>query len=97
MIDDIVLTYSDGTIPTQNPWKCTGTRNVTLSSDTVTVDGEPYLALGFTSVSSDNFSELAAMGANTVMELLDQPMDCYLTEGGAALLHLRLFHDFSMG
>jgi hypothetical protein len=44
-IDDVVLTYADGTVPSQAVLHA-GTRNVGISGQTVRVDGAPYFARG---------------------------------------------------
>ncbi len=64
-IDDVVLTYADGSVPSQ-PVLHDGTRNVTISGQTMRVDGAPYFARGFFDVGYDDLPLAAAAGANTV-------------------------------
>ena len=66
LIDDIVLTFSDGTAPTPT-WIHPGRRPVSVSRTTVFVDGSPYLALGFVDVPYRDYRQAAALGANTIM------------------------------
>jgi hypothetical protein len=81
-VDDQVITYSDGTVPTQNPWLYPGTRNVSISPTTASVDGNPYLALGFYDVPYANYAQVAAMGANTLIgDFAGPTSDCFLTGG----------------
>jgi hypothetical protein len=78
-IDDVVLTYADGTVP-QQPVLHTGTRNVTISGQTVQVDGAPYFALGFFDVGYDDLPLAAAAGANTVNGLgVNMAANCFNT------------------
>src|SRR5260370_743665 len=63
--DDVVLTYADGSVPSQ-PVLHDGTRNVTISGQTMRVDGAPYFARGFFDVGYDDLPLAAAAGANTV-------------------------------
>lgn len=64
-IDDLVLTYADGTAPARiNLYP--GTRSVSVSGQNVLVDGAPYLALGFFDVPRSDISQVQATGANTV-------------------------------
>jgi hypothetical protein len=81
LIDDVVLTYSDGTVPAQNPWAHPGIRNVSVSGSTVSVDGKPYLALGFSSVPPSAFAQVAALGANTLAAPSEINSGCYATGG----------------
>lgn len=67
-VDDIVLTYSNGTVPQQTILH-PGVRNVGVSGQTLTVDGAPYLALGFFDVGYEDLAAVAATGANTVQAL----------------------------
>ena len=66
LIDDIVLTFSDGTAPTQT-WIHPGRRRVSVSPTTVSVDGSPYLALGFANIPYRYYRQVAALGANTIV------------------------------
>ena len=80
LVDDVVLTYADGTAPAHvvlHP----GVRNSTVVGNTVQVDGAPYLALGFFAVNASDLSQAAAMGANTVVGLGDNnpAADCFNT------------------
>jgi hypothetical protein len=82
LVDDLVITYSDGTVPTQNPWLYPGTRNISISPTSVSVDGNPYLALGFYDVPYANYPQVAAMGANTLIgDFAGPTSDCFLTGG----------------
>jgi hypothetical protein len=85
LIDDVVLTYSDGTVPAQNPWAHPGIRNVSVSKSTVSVDGKPYLALGFSSVPPSAFAQVAALGANTLAAPSEIDSGCYATGGKGVL------------
>ena len=66
LIDDIVLTFSDGTAPTQT-WIYPGRRLVSVSPTALSVDGSPYLALGFAGVPYRYYRQVAALGANTIV------------------------------
>ena len=67
-VDDIVLTYANGTVPQQTVFH-PGVRNVGISGQALTVDGAPYLALGFFDVGYGDLAAAAATGANTVQAL----------------------------
>ena len=67
-VDDIVLTYPNGTVPQQTVLH-PGVRNVGISGQALTVDGAPYLALGFFEVGYGDLAAVAATGANTVQAL----------------------------
>ena len=79
LIDDISLTYVDGTAPPHvalHP----GVRSVNISGQNVMVDGSPYLALGFFDVPWSDISAVQATGANTVHGLspaVGNPADCF--------------------
>jgi len=76
LIDDLVLTYGDGTAPSRinlHP----GTRPVSISGQNVLVDGAPYLALGFFDVPRSDISLVQATGANTVHGLGGSGADCF--------------------
>ena len=78
-VDDVVLTYADGTAP-QQPALHPGRRNVNISDQTVQVDGAPYFALGFFDVKYDDLPQAAAAGANTVNGLgINMSADCFNT------------------
>jgi hypothetical protein len=78
-IDDVVLTYADGTVP-QQPVLHAGTRNVRVSGQTVQVDGAPYFAKGFFDVGYDDLPLAAAAGANTVNGLgTNMAANCFNT------------------
>jgi hypothetical protein len=64
-VDDLVLTYSDGTVPPHTVVN-TGVRAVGISGQNVTVDGKPYLSLGYVNVGYNDLAAVAATGANTV-------------------------------
>ncbi len=64
-VDDVVLTYGDGTVP-QSTTLHSGVRNVSTSGQNVMVDGAPYLALGFYDVGYYDLPLVAATGANTI-------------------------------
>src|SRR5579859_532927 len=79
LVDDIVLTYADGTVP-QSQVLHPGTRNVAISGQTVKVDGAPYFALGFFDVRYEDLSLAAAAGANTVNGLgINMAASCFNT------------------
>ena len=67
LIDDVVLTYSDGSVPVQTPSIHNGNRIVSVSENTVDVDGRPYLALGFVGTPQSAFTALRNMGGNTLL------------------------------
>ena len=67
-VDDVVLTYSNGTVPQQTVLH-PGVRNVGVSGQSLTVDGAPYLALGFFDVGYGDLAAAAATGANTVQAI----------------------------
>jgi hypothetical protein len=77
LIDDLVLTYGDGTAPSRiNLYQ--GTRSVGISGQNVLVDGAPYLALGFFDVPRSDISLVQATGANTVHGLgSSSGADCF--------------------
>jgi hypothetical protein len=78
-IDDVVLTYADGTVP-QQPVLHSGTRNVRISGQTVQVDGAPYFAKGFFDVAYDDLPLAVAAGANTVNGLgINMAANCFNT------------------
>jgi len=86
-IDDIVLTHADGTVPPQTVYHA-GSRSVGLEGRAVTVDGAPYLALGFFNVPYEDLEQVAGIGANTVTGLgLDVSADCFNTEQPGYLDH----------
>jgi hypothetical protein len=85
LIDDIVLTFSDGTAPTQT-WIHPGRRPVSVSPTTVFVDGSPYLALGYVNVPYRDYRQVAALGANTIVglnELSGPTTECFNTRKSA--------------
>lgn len=65
LIDDVVLTFGDGTAP-QHTVLYPGVRNVSTSGQTVMVDGAPFLSLGFFDVGYNDLGQVAATGANTI-------------------------------
>ncbi|HUS08691.1 MAG TPA: DUF2341 domain-containing protein, partial [Bryobacteraceae bacterium] len=78
-IDDMVLTYADGTVP-QQPVLHPGSRNVTTSGQTLLVDGAPYFARGFFDVSYQDLPKVAALGANTLNGLqMNMSASCFNT------------------
>jgi hypothetical protein len=78
-LDDIVLTYADGTVPNQ-PVLHAGTRNVGVSGQTVRVDGAPYFARGFFDVAYNDLPLAVAAGANTVNGLgVNMSANCFNT------------------
>ena len=70
--DDVVLTYGDGTAPAPISLH-SGNRNVSLSSQSLIVDGSSYLALGFFGVEQTDLAQVAALGANTIFGLGPYP------------------------
>jgi hypothetical protein len=66
--DDMLLTYADGTIPPAGPLH-PGSRNVSVSSQGVNVDGAPYMALGFFNVNYGDLAQVASTGANAIFGL----------------------------
>jgi hypothetical protein len=77
LIDDIVLTYADGTAPAHT-LTYPGVRNTGISGNAVTVDGAPFLALGFFDVEYADLGTVAALGANTLNGLnFSNNADCY--------------------
>jgi hypothetical protein len=78
-LDDIVLTYADGTAP-QHTVLHPGVRNVGISGQTVTVDGSPFFSMGFVGVEYSDLALAAAAGANTINGLgAYGPADCFNT------------------
>jgi hypothetical protein len=78
-IDDVVLTYADGTVPPHTVLH-PGVRPVGISGQSVTVDGKPYLSLGFVNVGYDDLAAAASTGANTVNGLESYSnADCFNT------------------
>jgi hypothetical protein len=64
-VDDVVVTYADGTVPPHTVLH-PGIRPVGISGQNVTVDGKPYLSLGYVNVGYNDLPAAAATGANTV-------------------------------
>ena len=64
-VDDVLLTYSDGTVP-QHPVLHPGNRSISISGPNMNVDGKPYFALGFIDVRYADIGSVAATGANTI-------------------------------
>ena len=77
-VDDVVLTYGDGTAPIHAPLH-PGTRPVAMSGQTVTVDGAPYLSLGFYRVPYSDLAQVAALGAKTIVGTTYNSADCFNT------------------
>jgi hypothetical protein len=71
-IDDVRLTYADGTVPV-TPIQNLGHRNSRIQNNLVYVDDKPYLALGFFNVPYNDLDAAAAQGTNTVTALGDIP------------------------
>ena len=85
LIDDLVLTYGDGTAPARINLH-SGTRPVGISGQNVLVDGAPYLALGFFDVPRSGISQVRAAGANTVHGLgSSSGADCFNAGSGSYL------------
>ncbi len=80
-VDDVVLTYEDGSVPRQKPMLHAGARNVGTNGAYFTVDGNPYLALGFFFVGYDDLRRAAEFGANTVIP--ETTPQCFNTEQGS--------------
>jgi hypothetical protein len=81
-VDDVVMTYADGSVPAHTVAH-PGTRSVSIAGNRVTVDGAPYLALGFYNVPYAALSEAQKMGTNTVTALGGElTADCFNTERG---------------
>jgi hypothetical protein len=80
-LDDVVLTYGDGTVPPHTV-KHPGTRSVVAKTNHVEVDGAPYLALGFFDVPFDALPIVAAIpGANFVTTAGGSDVgDCFNTD-----------------
>jgi hypothetical protein len=86
LVDDLVLTYADGSVPDAPIPAHTGVRNVGISGQTVVVDGAPYLALGFFDVPYEDIAMAAATNANTVQAVqTNAAADCFLTENQSYL------------
>jgi hypothetical protein len=64
-VDDVVLTYGDGTAPHQQVLH-PGQRDVRVSGRNVVVDRAPFLSLGFFDVGYYDLAQVAALGANTI-------------------------------
>ena len=78
-VDDVVLTYGDGTAP-QHTVVHPGVRNVSISGQNVMVDGAPFLSLGFFDVGYNDLGKVAATGANTINALPTyNATDCFNT------------------
>jgi hypothetical protein len=76
-VDDVVLTYGDGTAPAHAPLHA-GIRNTGISGQNVMVDGAPFLSLGFFDVPYNDLAAVAATGANTINGLPTyNATDCY--------------------
>jgi len=66
LLDDVVLTYGDGTAP-QHTILYPGVRNVSVTGQTVNVDGTPFLSLGFYDAGYYDLAQVAATGATTII------------------------------
>ena len=78
-IDDILLTYADGSVP-ESSVQHAGVRTVSISGQSLIVDGSPYFALGFFDVNYQDLPTVAALGANTINGTgLSAPADCSRT------------------
>ena len=77
-VDDVVLTFGNGTAPTYAPLH-PGVRKTSIAGQTVYVDGEPYLSLGFYSVPYSDLTQVVLTGANTIVGGVDSSADCYNT------------------
>lgn len=79
LVDDVSLTFGDGTAP-QHTVLHPGVRNVGVSGQNVTVDGSPFLSLGFFDVGYNDLANVAATGANTINGLPSyNAADCFNT------------------
>lgn len=76
LLDDVVLTYADGTAPSRVSLY-PGIRPVSISGQKVLVDGSPYLALGFFDVPLNDIPQAKAAGANTVHGAGGHAADCF--------------------
>jgi hypothetical protein len=65
LIDDLVITYGDGTVPAQTI-KHAGERSVGVSSAVYEVDGKPFIPLGFYQIAAEQIPAAQAMGVNVV-------------------------------
>jgi hypothetical protein len=65
LVDDVVITYGDGTVPAQTI-KHPGTRAASVSNGTFTVDGKPFLPLGFYGIPAESIPAAQQMGVNAV-------------------------------
>lgn len=92
-LDDVVLTYADGTVP-QTPIVHAGNRTVGISGQHLNVDGRPYFALGFDDVRYGDLGQVASLGANTISGLgINGPGNCSST---AATSYLDRAYDFGL-
>jgi hypothetical protein len=79
LVDDVLLTFGDGTAPAHTVLHA-GVRNVSISGQTVNVDGAPFLSLGFFDVGYNDLAQVAATGANTINGLPNyNATDCFNT------------------
>jgi hypothetical protein len=77
-VDDVRLTYGDKTVP-QTPVLHPGSRKVSVSGQTVLVDGAPFLSLGFFDVKYRDLEQVAATGANTINGFSNNAANCFNT------------------
>ena len=84
-VDDIVLTYSDGSVPS-GMVRHSGNRASTIGANSLIVDSKPYLALGFFGIPFSDLEQAAEIGANTVVALGSvAAYDCFNTAQGSYL------------
>ena len=76
-LDDLVLRFADGTVPARKAVIHAGIRRVGSTDAYVTVDGKPYLALGFFNVPYEDLKRVADVGANSVIP--DTAPGCFAT------------------
>ncbi|HEY6458929.1 MAG TPA: hypothetical protein VIY73_02230, partial [Polyangiaceae bacterium] len=63
LVDDVVITYGDGSVPPQTI-KHPGTRAASVTNGVYSVDGKPFLPLGFYSIPAESIPAAKQMGVN---------------------------------
>ncbi|HEX8791417.1 MAG TPA: hypothetical protein VF765_10745 [Polyangiaceae bacterium] len=65
LVDDVVITYGDGSVPAQTI-KHPGARAAGVTNGVYTVDGKPFLPLGFYDVPAEQLAMAKQLGVNAV-------------------------------
>jgi hypothetical protein len=65
LVDDLVITYGDGSVPAQTI-EHPGTRATAVANGVYTVDGKPFLPLGFYDIPAEQLAMAKQLGVNAV-------------------------------